>query len=80
MHSSNTFITRLGLYNHVVLVFVFGVTLSWIIIAAGPTKHRNPRKHVIDSTNYHAKQRYRWRCKTCVQNWYEKDYAHILLR
>jgi len=23
---------------------VFGVTLSWIVTAAGPTKHRNPRK------------------------------------
>jgi len=29
--------------------------MSCIVTAAGPTKHRNPRKHVIDSTNYHAK-------------------------
>jgi len=46
MHSSNTFITRLGLHNNVVLVWRdFDVSwLPWIVTAAGPTKHRNPRK------------------------------------
>jgi len=46
------------------------MTMSWIVTAAGPTKHWNPRKHVIESTNYHAKHSYRWRCITCIQNWH----------
>ena len=85
MHSINTFITRLGICNHVVLVWrLYRDTVmnhgmkkrseatqtlragcskadpqTNNFTAASPTKHRNPRKHVIDSTNYHAKHSYR---------------------
>ena len=55
--------TKLDLWMKVVTVsswLNFGVTLSWIVTAAGLTRHRNPRKHVIDSTNFHAKHSYRW--------------------
>ena len=53
-----------------------GVTLSWIV--KQPVRLNNEiHDHVIDSTNYHAKHSYRWRCITCAQNWHVKDYAHI---
>ena len=77
MHSSNTFITRLGLYNHIVLVWR---TLAWLCRESLQQPARlniEIHENVIDSTNYHAKHSYRWRCITCVQNWQVKDYAHI---
>jgi len=48
MHSSNTSASVSVLAGAAIINIS-----NWS--SSGPTKHRNPQKHVTDSTNYHAK-------------------------
>jgi len=63
MHSSNTFITRLGLYNHVVSM----TSLAWhcreLLQQPLWLNIEIHKTWLIQLTsNYHTKNSYRWRC------------------